>query len=195
MSDPKRRDFLTYATIGTGAAVAGAAAWPLLRATGVTADVRADQPGMQVDVSTLQPGTQVTVMFGGQPVFIRRRTGQEIQEARATPLSSLPDQHARNAMQPASDASDQHRTVAPYQGEDTGEWLVIIGICTHLGCIPLGDGAGDFGGWYCPCHGAHFDSSGRVRSGPAPTNMAVPHAEFKDATTLILTDLGQFAFS
>ena len=175
-----RRDFLYYATGGAGAVVAGAAIWPLVNQMNPSADVLA-LSAIRVDVSTLEPGTQMTVKWLGKPVFIRRRTEEEIQAARDVSLSDLPDQGAENANAPnGADASDENRTL-----DEAGEWLVMMGVCTHLGCVPLGD-AGDFGGWFCPCHGSHYATAGRIRRGPAPTNLPVPVAEFVDETTIQL---------
>jgi len=121
------------------------------------------------------------VKFLGKPVFIRRRTQEEIDEARAVELSELPDDDARNENLGAAPADDQNRTL-----DEAGEWLVMQGVCTHLGCVPLGDGAGDFNGWFCPCHGSHYDTAGRIRRGPAPENLPIPAAEFVDETTIQL---------
>ncbi len=176
-----RRDFLYYATAGTGAVAVGAAVWPLINQMNPSADVLA-LSSIRVDVADLELGTQLTVKWLGKPVFIRRRTPEEIEEARAVDISSLPDQGAENANAPAgADAADVNRAL-----DETGEWLVMMGVCTHLGCVPLGDGAGDFGGWFCPCHGSHYDTAGRIRKGPAPRNLPVPVAEFVDETTIKL---------
>jgi ubiquinol-cytochrome c reductase iron-sulfur subunit len=175
-----RRDFLYYATAGAGAVTAGAAIWPLVDQMNPSADVRA-LSSIRVDISGVEPGTQLTVKWLGKPVFIRRRTPEEIEAARAVDLSELPDDSAENANLPAgTDASDENRAL-----DESGEWLVMMGVCTHLGCVPLGD-AGDFGGWFCPCHGSHYDTSGRIRKGPAPTNLPVPVAEFVDESTIKL---------
>ncbi|MEP2641537.1 ubiquinol-cytochrome c reductase iron-sulfur subunit [Roseobacter sp.] len=175
-----RRDFLYYATAGAGAITAGAAIWPLANQMNPSADVRA-LSSIRVDVSGIAPGTQLTVKWLGKPVFIRRRTEEEITAARDVELSELPDQGAENGNLPnGADASDENRSL-----DETGEWLVMMGVCTHLGCVPLGD-AGDFGGWFCPCHGSHYDTSGRIRKGPAPRNLPVPVAEFVDASTIKL---------
>lgn len=175
-----RRDFLYYATAGAGAVATGAAVWPLINQMNPSASVRA-LASIFVDVSTIEPGTQLTVKWLGKPVFIRRRTPEDIEKARAVPLADLPDQLAENAnAQPGADASDQNRTL-----DEAGEWLVMMGVCTHLGCVPLGD-QGDFGGWYCPCHGSHYDGAGRIRKGPAPRNLPVPVAAFIDPSTLKL---------
>ncbi len=169
-----RRDFLYVATAAAGAVGVGAAVWPLVDQMNPSADVRA-LASIEVDVSGVEPGTQITVKWLGKPVFIRRRTEEEIEAARATAVSELPDQASENANAPAgSDASDENRTL-----DEAGEWLVMMGVCTHLGCVPLGD-AGDFGGWFCPCHGSHYDTAGRIRKGPAPRNLPVPVASFVD---------------
>jgi ubiquinol-cytochrome c reductase iron-sulfur subunit len=176
-----RRDFLYYATAGAGAVATGAAVWPLVNQMNPSADVQA-LSSIFVDVSAVEPGTQLTVKWLGKPVFIRRRTPEEIEAARATALSELPDPLAENAnAQPGADASDQNRTL-----DEAGEWLVMMGVCTHLGCVPLGDGSGEFGGWFCPCHGSHYDTAGRIRKGPAPRNLPVPVAAFIDESTIKL---------
>jgi len=180
-----RRDFLYYATAGAGAITAGAAVWPLVNQMNPSADVQA-LSSIRVDVSGVEQGTQLTVKWLGKPVFIRRRTEQEIEDARAVEIADLPDKNAQNRNDMALDAADQNRTL-----DDAGEWLVMIGVCTHLGCVPLG-GAGDYsleggvGGWFCPCHGSHYDTAGRIRKGPAPENLWVPVAEFVDDTTVKL---------
>ncbi|MEM9851598.1 MAG: ubiquinol-cytochrome c reductase iron-sulfur subunit [Pseudomonadota bacterium] len=173
--DGTRRDFLYVATAATGAVVTGAAVWPLINQMNPSADVQA-LSSIDVDVSGIEIGTQFNVKFLGKPVFIRRRTQEEIDAARATPLADLPDPVARNANAEGSDASDQNRTL-----DEAGEWLVMQGVCTHLGCVPLGN-AGDFGGWFCPCHGSHYDTAGRIRKGPAPTNLPVPVAVLNGGT-------------
>jgi ubiquinol-cytochrome c reductase iron-sulfur subunit len=178
-SQGTRRDFLFYATAGAGAVVTGAAVWPLVNQMNPSADVLAASV-VRVDISVVDPGTQLTVMFLGKPVFIRRRTPEEIEAARAVALTDLPDQNAENANLPGADASDQNRTL-----DEAGEWLVMVGVCTHLGCVPLGT-SGDFGGWFCPCHGSHYDTAGRIRRGPAPRNMNIPLAVFEDEFTLKL---------
>jgi len=181
-----RRDFLYYATAGTGVVVAGAAAWPLVNSMNPSADTRAASQ-LRVDVSGVGEGTQLTVLFLGKPVFIRRRTPDEIEAARAVEMSDLVDPLARNAnLADAAPATDEDRSLATFDGENTGEWLVMQGVCTHLGCVPLGDGSGDFGGWFCPCHGSHYDTAGRIRRGPAPENLPIPAVEFIDETTLLL---------
>ena len=167
-----RRDFLYVATAAAGTVATAAAVWPLVNQMNPSADVQA-LTSIQVDVSALEPGSQMTVKFLGKPVFIRRRTEDEIAAARSVDLSDLPDQLARNAnILSSAPATDADRSL-----DEAGEWLVMIGVCTHLGCVPLSD-AGDYDGWFCPCHGSHYDTSGRVRAGPAPENMHIPVADF-----------------
>jgi ubiquinol-cytochrome c reductase iron-sulfur subunit len=175
-----RRDFLYYATAGAGVVATGAAVWPLINQMNPSADTRA-LSSIMVDVSAVEVGTQLTVKWLGKPVFIRRRTPEEIEAGRATPLTDLVDPLSENANRPGADAADQNRTL-----DEAGEWLVMTGVCTHLGCVPLGDGAGEFGGWFCPCHGSHYDTAGRIRKGPAPRNLSVPVAAFVDETTIQL---------
>ena len=175
-----RRDFLYYATAGAGAITAGAAVWPLVNQMNPSADVKA-LSSIRVDISEIDPGTQLTVKWLGKPVFIRRRTEDEISEARGVAMDDLIDLSARNNNAPELDAADENRAL-----DETGEWLVMMGVCTHLGCVPLGDGAGDFHGWFCPCHGSHYDTSGRIRKGPAPENLPVPVAAFVDDTIIKL---------
>jgi ubiquinol-cytochrome c reductase iron-sulfur subunit len=181
-----RRDFLYYATAGVGAVTVGAGVWPLIDQMNPSADVQAASQ-KRVDVGGVAEGSQLTVLFLGKPVFIRRRTAAEIEEARAVALADLPDQVARNPnIEGDAPADDANRSMPDFSGENTGEWLVQVGVCTHLGCVPMGDGAGDFGGWFCPCHGSHYDSSGRIRRGPAPENLPIPVAEFVEETTILL---------
>lgn len=174
-----RRDFLYYATAGAGAVAAGAAVWPLVNQMNPSADVQA-MSSIRVDVGAVEPGTQITVKWLGKPVFIRRRTQADIDLARSVPLTDLIDTDDRNLNKPGLPATDENRALS-----EDGEWLVMIGVCTHLGCVPIGS-AGDFGGWFCPCHGSHYDSAGRIRKGPAPQNLHIPLAAFADATTIKL---------
>jgi len=175
-----RRDFLYYATAGAGAVATGAAVWPLVNQMNASADVRA-MSSIYVDVSGVEVGTQLTVKWRGKPVFVRRRSPAEIEAARAVKLEELIDQTAENKNKPDADAADANRTL-----DEAGEWLVMIGVCTHLGCVPIGNGSGEFGGWFCPCHGSHYDTAGRIRKGPAPRNLDIPMAQFTDATTILL---------
>jgi ubiquinol-cytochrome c reductase iron-sulfur subunit len=163
-----RRDFL-YLTTGTVAAVGGALAlWPFINSMNPSADVLA-LSSTEVDLSPVEVGQSITVMWRGKPVFIRRRTEDEIKLASETP-NDLPDPQ-----------KDSDRVVNP-------EWLVVVGVCTHLGCVPLGQGSteprGVWNGWFCPCHGSHYDISGRIRKGPAPDNLMVPEYKFLDESTI-----------
>lgn len=181
-----RRDFLYYATAGAASVAAGAAIWPLINQMNPTADVLA-LSSIRVDVSGVEPGTQLTVAWLGKPVFIRARTAEEIAAAREADLTQLIDPVAQNAnLIGEVPALDENRAL-PFEGSDMpeGTWLVMIGVCTHLGCVPLSE-SGDFNGWFCPCHGSHYDTSGRIRSGPAPLNLLVPIAKFVDSTTIEL---------
>jgi ubiquinol-cytochrome c reductase iron-sulfur subunit len=177
--DPNRRDFLYVATGVAGAVGAAALAWPFIDQMRPDASTLA-LATIEVDVAALQPGMSLTVKWRGRPVFIRNRTPEEIEAARAVPLAELKDPIARNAnIDAAAPATDADRSA----GEGKENWLVMVGVCTHLGCVPLGQ-AGDFGGWFCPCHGSHYDTAGRVRKGPAPENLSVPTFRFISDTVV-----------
>ena len=183
-----RRDFLYYATAGAGAVATGAAVWPLVNQMNPSADVQA-LASIPVDISGVEPGTQITVLWQGKPVFIRHRTGAEIQAAKEqdAAIADFPDGLARNANADADAvALDANRVIPSPEGEAEGAWIVQMGVCTHLGCVPLGDGAGEFGGWFCPCHGSHYDLSGRIRKGPAPENLPIPPVSWLDGSTIQL---------
>ncbi len=164
-----RRDFLQLVTASFAAVGVGALAWPFISSMNPARDVLA-LASTEIDLSPIATGSAVTVMWRGKPVFVRNRTPEEIKEARAVPVSQLPDP------QP-----DQSRV-------KKDNWLVLVGVCTHLGCVPLGqkptDPRGDFGGWFCPCHGSHYDTSGRIRKGPAPANLVVPDYTFTSDTQI-----------
>lgn len=184
-----RRDFIYYATAGAAAVVTGAAVWPLVNQMNPSADVQA-LASIRVDVAGVAPGTQITVLWQGKPVFIRARTEEEIAAAREVDVATLIDPFANNANIPGSEeapATDENRALPNPEGGELpeGTWLVQMGVCTHLGCVPLGE-SGDFGGWFCPCHGSHYDTSGRIRRGPAPRNLPVPVASWVDPATLQL---------
>ena len=166
MSENKtnRRDFLFTATYAVGAVGVGATIWPMIDQMNPDASVKA-LASTEVDVSSVTPGKTITVLWRGKPVFIRRRTQEEITEAKSVKLEDLKDPQ-----------KDEDRAKDP-------EWLVMLGVCTHLGCVPL-DQKGDYNGWFCPCHGSHYDTSGRIRKGPAPTNMEVPKYEFVNTNTI-----------
>jgi len=160
---PTRRDFLLLTATATGCAVGATALWPFISSMNPAADILANAT-KDVNISAIPVGAAVTVLWQGKPVFVRHRTPKEIKEAEDVSLKLLPD--------PETDAARVQK--AP--------WLVVIGVCTHLGCVPLGqkptEPRGEFGGWLCPCHGSQFDTSGRVRKGPAPTNLVVPPYSF-----------------
>lgn len=163
-SEATRRDFIH---IAAGAAAAGAgvmAVWPLINSMNPAADTLA-LASIEFDLTKVLPGQQVVIKWQGKPVFVRYRTPQEIQAAVATPLSDLKDP------QPDSERVKPGRE----------QYLVVLGSCTHLGCVPT-FGSGDYGGWFCPCHGSHYDTSGRIRKGPAPKNLVVPTYEYVSDT-------------
>lgn len=173
-----RRDFLYVTTASAGAITAGAAVWPLVNQMNATKDVLALST-IRIDVEGVEPGTQIKQIWQGKPVFVRRRTPEEIETARAVPLADLIDKEARNDNRAAdAPAIDEDRTL-----DENGEWLVMVGVCTHLGCIPIAD-QGDYQGWFCPCHGSHYDISGRIRKGPAPENLHIPVAKFVSETII-----------
>lgn len=180
-----RRDFMAQAAqafVGVGSAMA---LWPLIDQ--MNPNRASPLPEIKdVDLTPIQPGQTISVPWRGEPIFIRNRTAEEVRIARNTPISDLPDRFARNAALPKSaPADDANRTK---QGYDN--WLVMAGLCTHLGCVLKPQDAATAittgEGWLCPCHAARFDLSGRVRSGPARTNLAVPPYEFLTASQLRL---------
>lgn len=176
-----RRDFLTVAAGSWAAAGAAATLWPLIQQMNPDASTQA-LASVEVDLAPIKEGQAITIMWRGKPVFIRNRTKAEIEKAVATKIADLPDQSARNDGLPEkAPATDANRVKKP-------NWLVLVGVCTHLGCIPKGqtvaDVKGDFDGWFCPCHGSHYDSSGRIRKGPAPKNLEVPVYEFVSDTKI-----------
>ena len=167
MSEKKkveRRDFIFTASYALGAVGVGAVVWPLIDQMNPDRSVKA-LASTEVDISSLEPGKSITVLWRGKPVFIKRRTKDEIEEARNVDIKDLPHPE-----------KDEDRAKDP-------EWLVMLGICTHLGCVPLGD-EGECKGWFCPCHGSHYDTSGRIRKGPAPTNLEIPKYEFVNSNTI-----------
>ena len=164
-----RRDFLYLTAAAMGVVGAAAVAWPIIDSMNPAADVRA-LSSTEVDLSPVEVGMAITVIWRGNPVFVRHRTAAEIEAARGVALDDLPD--------PETDEARVQKA----------EWLIMVGICTHLGCIPkgqrVGDAKGDWDGWFCPCHASHYDTSGRIRKGPAPRNLDVPPYEFLDDTTI-----------
>jgi len=169
VDEKTRRDFLMLSTATMGAVGAALATWPLVDFMNPAADTLALSTA-EVDLEPIEEGQSITVVWRGKPVFIRHRTGDEIKIAQAVKMEDLIDPQA-----------DAKRVQKP-------QWLVMVGVCTHLGCIPLGqkanDPKGDFGGWFCPCHGSHYDTSGRIRKGPAPENLHVPAYAFLTDTTI-----------
>ena len=166
-----RRDFIQLSTITLGAIGTASFMWPFLKSMNPAEDTLA-LGSTEVDISEIEEGQSLTVKWRGKPVFIRKRTKDEIEEAINVDISNLPD--------PENDDERVQKT----------EWLVLVGICTHLGCVPLGqkisDKKGDYNGWYCPCHGSHYDSSGRIRKGPAPENLSVPPYKFINDKTILI---------
>lgn len=167
--DPDRRDFLYIWTGALGAVAAGSAVIPLVSQMQPDASTIAAGAPIDVDLSQIPEGQVVTVKWRGKPIFVRHRTPKEIEEAKAVPLAELID--------PQTDAQRIHS----FDGKPMEPWIVAIGICTHLGCVPLSH-QGDFDGWYCPCHGSHYDNAGRIRKGPAPRNLELPQYAFTSAT-------------
>ena len=164
-----RRDFLYLSSISIGGLGVAAFIWPFLKSMNPAEDTLA-LGSTEVDLSDISIGQSITVKWRGKPVFIRRRTQEEISEANSVDLALLRD--------PMSDKDRVQKD----------EWLVLEGVCTHLGCVPLGqkmtDTKGEYNGWFCPCHGSHYDSSGRIRKGPAPDNLAVPPYKFISDSTI-----------
>ena len=167
--DEEKRDFLFITTTGLAIAGGGAFAWSLIDTMHPSKDVLALST-TEVDLSPLEEGQSLTVMWRGKPIFIRHRSESEINSASSVSVDDLPHKE-----------SDESRVQNP-------KWLVVVGVCSHLGCVPLGqkigDSKGEYGGWFCPCHGSHYDTSGRIRKGPAPTNMEVPKYEFVNNNTI-----------
>ncbi|MGE7368074.1 ubiquinol-cytochrome c reductase iron-sulfur subunit [Neorhizobium sp. NPDC001467] len=179
--EPTRRDFLYLTTGMAGAVGAIAVAWPFIDQMRPDASTLA-LASIEVNVAALQPGMSLTVKWRGKPVFIRNRTPKEVEEANAVALADLKDPVARNANLGAeAEATGIDRSA----GEGKENWIVMIGSCTHLGCVPLGQ-AGEFGGWFCPCHGSHYDTAGRIRKGPAPQNLAIPTFAFTSDTVITI---------
>lgn len=166
-SEPTRRDFMVLTASAMGAVGAAAALWPFIDSMNPSADVLA-LASTEVNIAAIAEGQEIKVMWRGKPVFIRHRTAKEITLAQDVPLADLPDPQADSAR----------------VKEGKAEWLIMVGVCTHLGCVPVGNESGDYNGWFCPCHGSHYDSSGRIRKGPAPKNLAIPPYEFTSDTTV-----------
>ena len=202
--DPSRRDVILIGA-GAFAAIGGAAMlWPLIDQMNPDASTLS-LATIEVDLAPIEEGQAVTVMWRGKPIFIKHRTAKEVEEAKAVPLEELIDKLARNAnLADDAEATDVNRSALPEAepgsvpgaadaaetaaAPDRERWLVMIGICTHLGCIPQGqrpgENKGTYGGWFCPCHGSQYDTSGRVRVGPAPENMYIPPYNFISDTKI-----------
>ena len=164
--DPSRRDFIHIAAVGAAVGAVGSAVWPLVDQMNPSGDVLA-LASIEFDLSKVQLGQQVVVKWQGKPVFVRYRTPKEIAEAVKDDRAAMKD--------PATDAS-RHK-------DGKAQWLVLVGVCTHLGCVP-NFGSGDFGGWLCPCHGSVYDTAGRIRKGPAPRNLDLPAYSFLSDTKI-----------
>jgi ubiquinol-cytochrome c reductase iron-sulfur subunit len=169
--DEEKRDFIFIATGAVAAAGAAAVGWPLIAQMGKAADTLA-AGSIEIDLSKIPEGQQVKTLWRGKPVFVRHRTAAEIAEAENTDISDCPDPE-----------TDEERLVPTPSGALDPRFLVMVGVCTHFGCVPVGE-AGDFNGWYCPCHGSHYDTSGRIRKGPAPKNMTIPPYTFVSDTVI-----------
>jgi ubiquinol-cytochrome c reductase iron-sulfur subunit len=174
---PSRRDFIVIAAQAFAGVGAALALWPFIHQMNPDASTQA-AASLEVDLSPIKEGQAITVLWRGKPVFVRNRTKEEITKAVDVKLSELVDPSARNDDLPEkAPATDPNRTKKGHEN-----WIILVGICTHLGCIPkgqsIGDARGDFGGWFCPCHGSHYDTAGRIRKGPAPRNLEVPPYDF-----------------
>ncbi len=183
LEEPTRRDFLV--TAGNVFAAVGAASllWPFIQQMNPDSSAQA-LASTEVDLTPVKEGQAITAMWRGKPVFIRHRTKDEIAKAAADDKAALVDLSARNLGLPETEpALDANRVKKGHE-----QWLILVGICTHLGCIPKGqsmqDVKGEYGGWFCPCHGSHYDTSGRIRKGPAPRNLDVPPYEFASDTMI-----------
>ncbi|MCA1198197.1 ubiquinol-cytochrome c reductase iron-sulfur subunit [Sphingomonas sp. R647] len=170
-ADPRRRDYLAIGAVAWAGVGAGVIAIPLVNQMSPSADVLALST-TELDISAIQPGQSIKATFRKQPLFVRNLTAPEIEAANATPVSDLRDP----------------QTLAERTKEGKANWLVTLGVCTHLGCVPLGAGEGEnkgpFGGYFCPCHGSAYDTAGRIRTGPAPTNLVVPEYAFISDTVI-----------
>lgn len=168
LADTEKRDFVVLTASALTAVGAAACMWPLVDSLNPAADVLA-LSSTEVDLSNIKPGQTIKVIWRGKPVFITHRTEKQIQEARAIPISDLPDPEA-----------DQDRV---HEGHE--QWLVMLAVCTHLGCVPI-ENKGEYDGYFCPCHGSDYDSSGRIRKGPAPKNLYIPNYRFIDNNKIVI---------
>jgi ubiquinol-cytochrome c reductase iron-sulfur subunit len=179
-AEPNRRDFLYIATGAVGAVGAALTAWPFIAQMNPDASVLA-LASIEVDLAPIAEGQGIVIKWRGNPVFVRHRTAKEIEEAKAVAIGDLKDPVARNAnVKNGADATDENRVVG---GKE--DFIVMMGVCTHLGCVPLGQ-QGDYGGWFCPCHGSHYDTAGRIRKGPAPQNLPVPKYAYVSDTKIVI---------
>lgn len=175
--DHEKRDFIYIATGAVAAVGAGALAWPLVMQMGKAADTLA-AGSIEIDLSKVSEGDQLKILWRGRPVFVRHRTSAEIAEAEGVDIAKLKDPE-----------TDDQRLIPTPSGKVDPKFLVMVGVCTHFGCIPVGeqgkvDSQGEYGGWYCPCHGSHYDTSGRIRKGPAPKNLEIPPYEYVSETVI-----------
>lgn len=180
-ADVNRRDFLFIATGAVGAVGAALTAWPFISQMNPDASVLA-LASVELDLSPIAEGQAITIKWRGNPVFVRHRTAAEIEAAKNVSLDELIDPLARNAnVSDGEPATDGNRVVGGRE-----DFIVMMGVCTHLGCVPIGnegeyavvEGSAKTGGWFCPCHGSHYDTAGRIRRGPAPENLPVPKYEY-----------------
>lgn len=162
-----RRDFIVLTASAMGAVGVASAVWPLVDSLNPAKDVLAVST-TEIDLAPIKEGQEIKVVWRGKPVFIRHRTAEEIKTASEVQVGDLRDPQ-----------TDEQRVK---KGKE--QWLIMVGVCTHLGCIPLGNKSGEFGGWFCPCHGSHYDTAGRIRKGPAPQNLLVPPYEFVSDTVV-----------
>jgi ubiquinol-cytochrome c reductase iron-sulfur subunit len=169
-----KRDFLFIATGAMGVIGGAAAAWPFVAQMAPDASARAAGAPIDVDLAQIPEGQSITLKWRGLPIFVRHRSAKEIEEAKADDAKGLPD--------PQKDAE---RTES-FNNAEQAKWIIVQGSCTHLGCVPVKN-AGDYNGWYCPCHGSHYDNSGRIRKGPAPKNLVVPEYSFVSETAVRIT--------
>ena len=169
----RRRDFINIAAVSAAGVGAAAVVYPLVNQMNPSADVLA-LASIEVDLAQIQPGQAIKTVYRKQPLFIRRLTPQEIQQANQVDIGELRDP----------------QSLAERTAEGKPQWLITMGVCTHLGCVPLGaaegENKGDYGGYFCPCHGSHYDTAGRIRRGPAPINLEVPEYHFKSDTVVVV---------
>jgi ubiquinol-cytochrome c reductase iron-sulfur subunit len=189
--DVTKRDFIYIATGAVGAVGAALTAWPFISQMNPDASVKA-LASIEVDLAPIAEGQEVTLKWRGNPVIIRHRTAKEVDAAKAVPMEDLKDNIARSATSKDGEpATDENRTVKGHE-----QFLVMMGVCTHLGCVPQGDnpskefavveGSHKLGGWFCPCHGSHYDTAGRIRKGPAPENLPVPPYKFLTDSKILI---------